>query len=85
MNHLHIVRDIRDDRADAVIQEQRRRGCDVTLLLLHDAVLRGSPAEEWVVACRDDALARGSRTKARTVDYDEIVGMMFEADKVVCW
>lgn len=85
MKILHIIRHIRDDRALGIAQAQRRGGHQVTLLLLHDAVLSRVQHGGEVLACEDDVLARGGRTGLETVNYDEMARMIFEHDQVVSW
>lgn len=54
-------------------------------MLLHDAVLSRVTFEGEVLACQDDVLARGVKTRFETVDYNQIVSMIFDFDKVISW
>src|SRR3990170_8939380 len=83
MKILHIVRNIGDKRALDTAQAQKQRGHQVTLLLLHDAVLDRVPFEGEMLACADDVRARTGKTPFKTVDYDEIVTLIFEHDRGV--
>lgn len=85
MRILHIVRDVEDGRALDVAQKQHRRGHAVTLLLLHDAVLGNIKLAGQVLACETDALARRRQDRYETVDYEDIVKMIFDYDRVISW
>ena len=85
MKVLHIVRAINDARALETAAEQASQGHRVTVLLLHDAVLGAAPKSVTAIACEDDVLARGGRSRFSTAGYDAIVRMIFEHDKVVAW
>ena len=67
-----------------VARAQRQEGHQVSLLLIHDAVLRDVDFAP-VVAGRDDVLARGGGERYPMVDYPAMVGMIFENDRVVSW
>ena len=83
---LHIVRNLEDQRAMSTVQAHVAAGNDVTVLLMHDAVLGCvRPQGCNVLACRDDVQARGGRTDAETLDYQEMVGLVFESDRVITW
>lgn len=85
MRILHILRDVEDSRAMHVAQQQHEAGHAVTLLLLHDAVLSDIRFRGQVLACETDALARQRHRKYETVDYENIVKMIFGHDKVISW
>lgn len=85
MRILHILRSLDDARAVETARAQRDQGHDVALLLLHDAVLSRPAFPGPVSACADDVRARGGRCAYPTVDYDAIVRLMFEHDRVVSW
>lgn len=87
MKALHIIKNTDDVYAWAAVSRQRETGHGhVSVLLLHDAVFTPVPEGlDGVFACRDDAAARGVRTQALLVGYEEIVKMLLEADSVVCW
>jgi sulfur transfer complex TusBCD TusB component (DsrH family) len=84
MRILHIIRDIDEARSLEVAREQQRRGHEVSLLLIHDAVLSDIDFEQ-VVAARDDVLARGGEVRYALVDYEDMVRTIFEHDRVVSW
>ncbi|MDO8531150.1 MAG: hypothetical protein Q7T26_03130 [Dehalococcoidia bacterium] len=85
MRILHILRSLDDARAVETACAQREQGHDVALMLLHDAVLARPAFPGPVSACADDVRARGGHCAYPTVDYDAIVRMMFEHDRVVSW
>lgn len=80
-----MVRSLDDERAYAVARIQVQRHHQVTLLLTQDSVM-GQPAFGGaVVTCEEDVLARGGSRDYKTVDYDEIVRMIFEHNRVMSW
>lgn len=86
MKILHIIKKTNDTYAWQTASRQRRKKGDrVVILLLHDAVFNPIQDDIGVFACQDDAVARGIKTKASLVDYEEIVRMLLDADSVVCW
>ena len=85
MKILHLIRNIGDERALDTAETQKRQGHRITLLLLHDAVLDGVRYDGEVLACEDDVRARAGRTRFKTVDYDQIVRMIFEHERVISW
>lgn len=82
---LHLVRSIEDERVSATAAEQQRLGHEVTLLLMHDAVFAAPHFSGTVLACQDDLEARQAEGKHTSVDYDGIVKLIFEYDKVISW
>lgn len=85
MKILHIVRSLDDSRALQTAAAHRELGHEVTLLLLHDAVLSRIAFPGPVHACADDVRARGGHCSFPTVDYDTVVRLLFEHDRVVSW
>ena len=85
MRIFHLIRELDDPRAVATAEEQKRLGHQVTVLLLHDAVLSQLSDGPEVMACADDTLARSAEGRYPTVDYDEIVKMISNADRVIVW
>ncbi len=84
MKILHIVRDQDDARPLDVARSQQQDGHQVSLLLLHDGVLRDVDFAP-VVAGRDDVQARGGGERYPLVDCPAMVRMIFENDRVVSW
>lgn len=85
MRILHLLRSLEDERAWDTARRELEGGHEVTLLLLHDAVLTPLSFEGRVFACRDDVLARGGRCTYPAVDYADMVKMIFDHDRVVSW
>ncbi|MDP6783773.1 MAG: hypothetical protein QGG56_09450 [Dehalococcoidia bacterium] len=85
MNILHIVRDMTEALPLRVAAEQREQGHRVTLLLLHDAILRKVEFTGPVLACEDDLLARGVAGRHPAVDYRGIVQAIMDHDRVISW
>lgn len=87
MKTLHIIKKTEDAMAWDTVLRQREKAADtVAVLLLHDAVFTPCPGEgAGIFACRDDVAARGVKTSAALVGYEEVVRLIFDADSVVCW
>lgn len=86
MKILHIIKKTNDTYAwQAASRQRKKEGNRVIILLLQDAVFSPIQDDKEVFACQDDVAARGVRTKAALVGYEEIVGMLLDADSVVCW
>ena len=85
MRILHLIRAIEDNRAVETAVRQRNHDHDVTLVLLHDAVFSSPSFEGSIFACKADLEARQMESKHTPVDYDAIVRMIFENDRVVSW
>ncbi len=81
MKILHIIRNPNDVTPLEIAKAQSREH-EVAILLLHDAVYAKSDLTTY--ACLEDAEARGV-TWHECVEYDRIVQMLFEYDKVVSW
>lgn len=86
MRILHIVKNKHDTLALSIAKEQALAN-DVSVLLVHDAVLiDNSPINSLkVFACKDDVLARGGGIQYRQVDYTEIVNLVFDNEQVISW
>lgn len=84
MKILHLIRSLADERALQIAQAQQKEH-EVTLLLLHDAVLSDISFAGPIYACRDDLLARGDRHGYQAIDYDGIVQLILAHDKVISW
>ena len=87
MKILHVFRHKNDPYPLEIARLQAAGGeHQVSVVLLQDAVLdppRDSSLR--VMACREDAEARGVDPGVPLVDYEEIVDRIFEADRVVNW
>ena len=87
MKVLHIIRNSDDPLARRMIGQLADGGADgaeQTLLLIQDGVYM-RPEGLRVLACADDVRARGVETDAELVEYQRIVDMVFEYDKVITW
>jgi len=82
---LHVLKSRKDPYACETLRRQQEKGADVSVLLLHDAVLAPPEGVEKIYVCRDDVEARGGAWVGRSVDYDAIVSLLLEADSVICW
>jgi sulfur relay protein TusB/DsrH len=83
MKILHIIRNP-DDETPLEIARIQSEENEVAVLLLHDAVYAIPEVQFKVYACTADAEARGV-SRHEIVDYNKIVEMLFEYDKVVSW
>jgi sulfur relay protein TusB/DsrH len=85
MKVLHIIRNNDDLLARRIIEEiQNLDHPDQALLMIQDGVYV-RPGTLRAFACADDVRARGVETDLELVDYDRIVEMVFEYDKVITW
>lgn len=85
MKFLHLVRSLEEERAYSLMRQQQERGDEITLVLLGDAVLKKVPLQGKILSCKADVAARGGKTTYPTIDYDEIVRLIFQADRVISW
>ncbi len=81
MKILHIIRKPNETTSLEIAKAQSKEN-EVAILLLHDAVY--AKPDLTAYACAKDAEARGVKGH-ECVDYDRIVEMLFEYDKVVSW
>ena len=81
---LNIIRRRDDEEAVKMAKEQSARG-EVSLLYLHDAVYRLPEPELPTYASLLDTEARGVESPCRLVSDEEIVRLMFEHERVICW
>lgn len=68
-------------------KSQTKTDNEITLLLIHDAVLIESNIFDdfKVFACNDDVKARGINTTFNTLDYKQVLKLIADNDKVICW
>ena len=81
---LHILRTLHDASAWQIIAAQRRESL-VAVLLMHDAVLAPPPLDVPMFACEADVAARGIASSLPLLTYDQIVELVFAAERVVVW
>ena len=83
---LHIIRSNGDSLAQRTIDDIAAGidGVEQTLLLMQDGVYM-QPPDMRTFANADDVRARGIETGVALVEYDRIVEMVFEHDKVITW
>lgn len=85
MKLLHILRQLDDERALATARIHAREHT-TSLLLIQDAVLaRVADFPGPVYACAEDVAARTRVAPYEEMDYDRIVQLIFEHDKVITW
>ncbi len=85
MKILHLLRQLDDPRALATARAQAEVGHQVSLALLHDAVLASPAFPGPIFAVADDVAARGGHTGHQIVDYDGLVRLIAEHDRIVSW
>ncbi len=89
MKILHIIREKGHELALSTAQTQSTTGSEqeVTILLIHDAVLTETSETKGleVFALKDDVEARGTRVSYPLVDYNGMLKMIFESDRVITW
>ncbi|MBW6470253.1 MAG: DsrH/TusB family sulfur metabolism protein [Methanosarcinaceae archaeon] len=82
---LHIIKDMNDTIPIDIAKKQADEN-EIGLLYIHDAVLGDlSPDFAKVYVLDADVQARGLNLEAETVDYNGMVHLLFEYDKVVSW
>jgi sulfur transfer complex TusBCD TusB component (DsrH family) len=81
---LNIIRRRDDDEAVDIARQQAASG-EASLLCLHDAVYRAPEPDLPTFASRPDVEARGIESQCRLVSDEEIVQLIFDHEKVICW
>ncbi len=89
MKLLFIVKEKKDLNSLLRMYEKSQTGMTnkITILLIHDAVLVESiPKNDYrVFASNDDVKARGVNTLFNTLDYVQMLKLIADCDKVICW
>ncbi len=86
MKILHVIRKTNDAYAFETVRRQRQTPeNEVAVLLMQDAVLTPPEETAGLFVCREDAAARGVKSRGELVGYDEIVNMLLEYDTMVSW
>ncbi len=89
MKILFIVKEKKDLNFLLSMYEKSQTGMvnKITILLIHDAVLAESiPNNDFrLFACNDDVEARGVNTLFNTLDYVQMLKLIADCDKVICW
>ncbi|MFQ6055636.1 MAG: sulfurtransferase complex subunit TusB [Methanosarcinales archaeon] len=87
MKILHIFRNIKDNAIDIALEQSKTN--DIGILLMHDAVLSNFKeiSSCKVYALSEDVKARNISLPAevKKVNYEEMVKLIFEYDKVISW
>ena len=81
---LNIIRR-RDDEEAVAVARCQAADSEVSLLYLHDAVYRAPEPDLPSFASRPDVEARGVESRCRLLDDGEIVELIFEHERVICW
>jgi sulfur relay protein TusB/DsrH len=86
MKVLHVVRNNDDALARRLTETiARLDGVEQALLFIQDGVYSKSTMNLPAFACAEDVRARGLETNLELVDYDRIVEMIFDFDRVITW
>lgn len=87
MKILHVIKKQNDSYAIDTARKQIASGKEVTVVLLHDAILSTISLDGIrAFASQDDIKARGgSKINIETIDYQGIVKLIFEADNITSW
>ncbi|MEE9514696.1 MAG: hypothetical protein V3V54_01575 [Candidatus Brocadiales bacterium] len=93
MKTLHIIREKDHALAISTARDQAgpasAAGNELTVLLIHDAVLTGEDSlgglSATVMTLKDDAAARAVESPYPSIDYDGMLKLVFDSDKVICW
>lgn len=81
---LHILKHERDAALCDLIQETAA-SCDISILLIQNAVRIALSEFKTPVAVLADDLLPGEATPYRKIGYEEMLDMIFEHDAVVTW
>jgi sulfur relay protein TusB/DsrH len=83
---LHVIKSHGDKIAFDIIKEQVKSR-DVAVLLIQDGVLEADTVDMDVeiYASKSDVEARGIKTGVRLLHYEDVVELIFDSEKVVCW
>ncbi len=82
MRILHIIRSLTEKTPLEVAHLQQEQGHKITILLLHDAVLRTDTQEFKTYLCAADARARNL---TGGIEYSEIINLLTSHDRVISW
>lgn len=68
-------------------KSQAKAPDEIALLLIHDAVLVEINGDNdfRIFACSDDVKARGVSVSFDTLNYKQMLKLMADYDKVICW
>ena len=86
MKILHLIRNRKDTHAFEIARAQSQYpNTEVIILLLHDGVLSSQDIGLKIYACYADVVARGISTPYETINYPQILDLVFECDRVISW
>lgn len=84
MKTLHILRKTSDPLAMEMINEGRKLGSVIVLLIQDGVLARGDFPEETYVS-QDDISARGAKSPYPQINYPGIARLITECDRVITW
>ncbi len=98
MKILHVIKEKNHALAVSTVRDQAvlfPAAENVTVLLIHDAVLSaedtlrelgaGGNVSVSIITLKDDAAARGVDSPYPSVDYNRMLKLIFDSEKVICW
>lgn len=86
MKILHLIRKHNDTYAfEIALAQSQNPNTEVITLLLHDGVLACQDIGLKIYACHADVMARGISTHYETINYPQILDLIFECDQVISW
>jgi sulfur relay protein TusB/DsrH len=86
MKILHLIRNHKDTYAfDIALVQSQNPNIEVIILLLHDGVLASQDTGLKIYACHADVVARGISTPFETINYPQILDLIFECERVISW
>jgi sulfur relay protein TusB/DsrH len=83
---LHILREINQPEAMAIIAQQAKQSSqELSILLIQEAVhlLPDLPAKIYVL--EEDARTRGVTSRFETINYSTMLDLIFSHDSVIAW
>ncbi len=92
MKTLHVIKEKNHALAISTAVDQAGKNSaagngHLAVLLIHDAVLTAEDRLKGLetVVLKDDAAARAVELPYPSIDYDEMIKLIFDSDKVICW
>ena len=84
MKILHIIKNVNEKRGLEIAKIQSKSN-EVGILLIHDGVYAKLDKNLKTYACLKDVEARNISVNYELVDYNDIVKLIFEYEKVIVW
>lgn len=86
MKILHLIRNRKDTYAfEIALAQSQNPNTEVIILLLQDGVLASQDIGLKICACYADVVARGISSPHETLNYPQMLDLIFECDRVISW